>query len=409
MKLLTCIAFLLLVLTNANTLNAAAQAGSLDTSFGTAGTTLVNFSYIVPAPDGMVVQSDGKIVSIAGGFSAGHKLVRLNTGGSLDPTFGGDGSVEFYWALVANGSTTYGKAYDIAIQNIGGQERIVVAGSGNLLSGRKVVGGLQVQRFMPDGSVDSSFGNNGLIVHNVGYALTLSIQADGKILTVGDSGKLVRLNVDGSLDTSFGSGGVVSSGYGRAIEVDASGGILVGGVKSVGNGNNSRNVMSVKRFLANGAVDTSFGANGTATADFGGSSSVWEVQIDLAGNIVAGGNANSSFAVARFSSTGQPDLSFNGTGRSVGPAGAGRGMALQSDGKPVITGQSNDDFRLARFNIDGSLDTSFGTGGVVTIDVYERDFTNKSVIQLDPGCNCEKIVMSGGRDPYISFARFTTF
>ena len=406
--------FLHVAIIIAATASAFAQAGSLDSSFGTNGKTIVDFSFISPAPDGMVVQSDGKIVSISGGFNHGHKLVRLNSDGSLDTSFGGDGSVEFYWTLTSGSSTYYGKAYAVALQNVGGQERIIVAGAGHLKSGNKTLDNvLRVQRFMPDGSIDSSFGTNGFVVHNTGYATVMAVQPDGKIVTDGDLGKLVRLNANGSLDTLFGSGGIAVSGSARAVVVDSVSGIIVGVDYAVGKANKQRGVMSLQRFLSNGSLDTSFGTAGRATADFGGTSRVWEVKIDLAGNIVVGGNANGLFAVARFTSTGQPDLTFNGDGRAIGPAGDPRGMSLQADGKPVVTGPVGawgvQDFQLARFNTDGSLDSTFGTGGVVTADIYQNDFSHRSIIQIDPACACEKIVMAGGKDPFITFARFTTF
>jgi len=43
-------------------------------------------------------------------------------------------------------------------------------------------------------------------------------------------------------------------------------------------------------------------------------------------------------------------------------------VALQPDGKIVAAGQANNDFALARYNPDGSLDNSFGTAGMVTTD-----------------------------------------
>jgi uncharacterized delta-60 repeat protein len=270
-----------LVAANAYAQTCPGGAGCLDTSFGTGGTVLVPLSFIVPAPEGMVVQPDGKIVSVSGGFSNGHKLVRLNADGSLDTSFGGDGTVEFTWQLTSGSSSYYGKAYGVGLQNIGGQQRIVVAGTGHLVSGRNIIGSvLRVQRFMPDGSVDTSFGVGGSIVHNTGYALAMAIQPDGKIVTVGDAGNLVRLNVNGSLDASFGLNGVVTIDYGRALAVDSSGGVLVGGYKVFGKGNNARREMSVIRILPNGIVDTSFGSSGRAIADFGVGSQLFEVQID---------------------------------------------------------------------------------------------------------------------------------
>ncbi len=390
----------------------AQSPGSLDTTFGSGGKVILQVHNSIPTwPDGMAVQADGKIVAIVGAFTNGEKLIRLNSDGSFDTSFGNGGIVAFTWAFTSGSTTYYGNAYSVALQNIGGQERMVVAGAGHVLSSRKVVSALRLTRFMPDGSIDTTFGTNGNTVINTGYALTMSLQPDGKILTVGDLGKLVRLNANGTLDTTFGSGGVVNSGYGRAIAVDSSGGILVGGYTTIGKGNGARQAMSVKRYNSSGAVDTGFGTSGTATADFGAgtSSSIWNLVIDttLGNTIVAGGTVGSSgFGIARFTSNGLADTSFGGTGRVSGSGASGRGLVMQPDGKILVTGQSNSDFGLVRFNYDGSLDTGFGNGGSVVTDVYGADYSNVSVLQIDPICSCPKIVMSGGATPITTFARY---
>jgi uncharacterized delta-60 repeat protein len=83
--------------------------------------------------------------------------------------------------------------------------------------------------------------------------------------------------------------------------------------------------------------------------------------------------------VARYTSNGTLDTTFNGSGYSVFlPTGitfaAGRGVTLQSDGKIVVTGACTgtdgaNDMLVARFNTNGTLDTSFGGGiGYVRLD-----------------------------------------
>jgi uncharacterized delta-60 repeat protein len=378
------------------------SAGSLDPTFDGDGKVIMQIGSQPPWAEGMATQSDGKIVA-AVGLSL-ENLLRLNADGSLDSTFGTGGIVNFSWAT-ADGT---GNVMAVAIQNIEGEERIVVAGYSHIrLGGRKTAAILHVERFMPDGAVDTSFGTNGHAVINTGYASAVAIQPDGKIVTVGvDDGKLVRLNVNGTLDTTFGTGGVVISGSSRALAVDATGRILVGVNTTIGKGNSSRSAVTVKRYNANGGPDTAFGMSGSAIADFGVSVQGWRLAIDPFGNIVVSGTGPGP-AAARLTANGLVDTSFNG-GRVVfaGLSGAGRGMVMQSDGKVVLTGQSNNDLGLVRYNFDGSLDTSFGSGGSLLVDVYGSDFSDISVLQLDPGCACPKIVVAGGNSPITTFARF---
>jgi len=387
-----------------STLTAFTQtAGSLDPTFDGDGKVLLQVYNSIPVyAEGMAAQSDGKIVAVVG--FATEKLLRLNSDGSLDATFGNGGVVTFSWTL----GTSNGNALAVAIQNVGGEDRIVVAGYGPMQVGRNVVTALYVQRFLPSGAVDGSFGTSGRAILNVGYADKLAIQSDGKILGVGvDFGQLVRLDVNGSLDTTFGTGGVVTCGSSRALAVDAAGGILMGGTASVGKGNNSRSIFSVKRYLNTGAADTTFGTSGSARADFGVSVQPWNLALDLLGNIVVSGTASGP-AAARFTPNGFADTSFAGTGRVMFPGlpGAGRGLVVQPDGKVVLTGKSNNNFGLVRFNFNGSLDTGFGNGGSVLTDVYGADYSDISVLEMDPGCACPKIVLAGGAAPYTTFARF---
>ncbi|MDQ3179877.1 MAG: hypothetical protein M3Q33_05090, partial [Acidobacteriota bacterium] len=96
------------------------------------------------------------------------------------------------------------------------------------------------------------------------------------------------------------------------------------------------------------------------------------------GNVIAGGIARAknaglnenNFAAARFTSLGQLDTSFNGTGMVTydfaGLNENGRSILAQRDGKLILTGSAqlsstdNADFALVRFNFDGTVDTTFG-------------------------------------------------
>jgi uncharacterized delta-60 repeat protein len=153
--------------------------GSIDTTFAnvTAGKAFVDFGGTDVA-NGVVVQPDGKIVvdgatSFVG--SGDFAVARLNTDGSLDPTFSGDGKETLGYAA-ANES-----ALALALQQNG---RIVVMGTGDVNSD------FVVSRLAPDGSVDSSFGTGGTVGVDFGaveYDGDVTLQPDGQIVIAGST------------------------------------------------------------------------------------------------------------------------------------------------------------------------------------------------------------------------------
>lgn len=125
-----------------------------------------------------------------------------------------------------------------------------------------------VQRLTADGSLDTRFGDNGVVYFDEAlipdYHSELTVQPDGKFLLVGSSGTIIRLNADGSFDTSFGTGGVVDfdvqSGESErptSLVVQADGKIVVvGASSSLG----SLSDFAMVRLNADGSLDTTFGS-----------------------------------------------------------------------------------------------------------------------------------------------------
>jgi uncharacterized delta-60 repeat protein len=399
-------------------------AGCPDTTFGSGGTSVTSINGLsgVGGLTKTIIQSDGKIldlrdVHLKGMSGVTNILMRYNADGSVDYGFGSGGIVYMNWNSPSN---AFGNAYDIAFQSIGGAEKIVIAGSG--YGGSST---LRVDRYNPDGSPDPAFGSNGSAFFNAGYALAVAVQTDGKILTAGDTGSLVRLNAGGTLDTSFGTGGIVSMPIrGWQFAVQPNGRIVVGGGPNAG-----RNSITVARFNVNGSLDDdsrkdstpgdSFGASGKTSIDFfpnGYSSSLKlssGLQIDADGRIIVGGIAwrssgdtNKDFAAARLTTGGKLDATFDGDGKTTfdlsGTADTLRGAALQSDGKILLSGlanaqvSNNQNMALIRLNSNGSLDSSFGAGGIRINDISSESEGNYlGTVQFDPGCLCEKIVVTG--------------
>ncbi|HEX7301012.1 MAG TPA: hypothetical protein VF257_18590 [Solirubrobacteraceae bacterium] len=181
-------------------------------------------------------------------------------------------------------------------------------------------------------------------------------------------------------DPSFGQGGVALTDAAyqtvRGAAVTPDGGIVVVG-----------DAFSVTKLTHSGALDASFGANGTATAPvpapqaFFRSTSVL-VQDD--GGIVVGGEIDpvwdndpwAHFALARFLADGRPDPGFGSGGVVVMSLSADErdsivaALAPAPGGRIVACGAGNDTqgrgaLALARFDSNGRLDPSFGSGGLV--------------------------------------------
>jgi len=155
-----------------------------------------------------------------------------------------------------------------------------------------------------------------------------------------------------------------------------------------------------------GTLDPSFGAGGTVTTDFGGSSAeVRALAVQPDGQIVAAGgafvNGIADFALARYNPDGTLDASFGRGGTASSPFDFPGsfdqigGVVLQPDGKIVLAGSAVIDqfsvFALARYNSDGTLDAAFGTGGVATTDFGQLSAEAFSVAVQPDG----KIVLAG--------------
>lgn len=191
--------------------------GSLDSSFDVDGklTSPVGWSDIEGF--GVAVQSDGRILvvgRIKNGSTYDFAVVRFNTDGSLDTSFGSGGKV-----TTAVGISNEA-AQSVALQNDG---KIVVAGYG--------VGGIWAEdfalaRYHLDGTLDTSFGINGKVITDFGLSVefgrSLAIQPDGKIVVVGYSSDgigmsnfaVARYNATGTLDLSFCDGGLLITAFG---------------------------------------------------------------------------------------------------------------------------------------------------------------------------------------------------
>ena len=162
-------------------------------------------------------------------------------------------------------------------------------------------------------------------------------------------------------------------------------------------------VLSASASAAAGGLDPTFSGDGKQSTDFGfGSGTAAATVRQPDGKIVAVGSTFGSIALARYNPNGSLDTSFSGDGRQITDFGgfvAGRGVALQDDGKIVVVGRAGDDFALARYNPNGSLDTSFSGDGKQTTDFGGFDQANGIALQADG-----KTVAVGGNGANSDFA-----
>jgi uncharacterized delta-60 repeat protein len=367
-------------------------SGSLDTTFGTGGIVTTSVGSGDAYARALGIQSDGRIV-VAGysynGSNYDFALMRYNADGSLDKTFGAGGIVT---TAVGSGDD-YARA--LGIQSDG---RIVVVGYS--YNGSK--NDFALARYNADGSLDATFGTGGIVTTSVGrtadYAYALGIQSDGRIVIAGNSFNLdiadnrftlVRYNTDGSLDTTFGTGGTVITsvgsryGYATTLGIQSDGRIV-----AAGGCNNGRSIdFALARYNTDSSLDATFGTGGivNTTLKIDGTDTVDTLGIQSDGRIVVAGysysGSNSDFALVRYNADGSLDTTF-GTGGIVttnvlGSNDIPYALGIQSDGRIVLVGRSyngsNYDFALVRYNADGSLDATFGTDGIVTTAVGSGD------------------------------------
>jgi uncharacterized delta-60 repeat protein len=190
--------------------------GTLDNSFGSGGKIISSVGYINDEARAVAIQADGKIV-LAGlsqtSEDINFALARYNYDGTLDSAFGTAGVVSTFFGSSDKGASS------LVIQKDG---KLVIVGTSD--------GSYAVLRYNSDGSLDSSFNGNGMVVTNVGgsydYGNSVAIQTDDKILVGGTTIKpansdfaLVRYNSDGSFDNTFGNDGIVITDFDKSDDV----------------------------------------------------------------------------------------------------------------------------------------------------------------------------------------------
>ena len=388
-RLLFCVLFSLTCLSQAVG-TAHAVAGDLDPSFGAEGMVLSSFTFIEDVKVvALAEQSDGKIVCLASGqiTTSDDKiniLLRFLPGGALDTSFSSDGiaTIDFGDCDMPQG---------LVVQSDG---KIVVVGgvrpACTSTTGRRGV----LARVNVDGSMDAGFGTSGLVYMDSAYESQLygvTQQSDGKLVVVGEKNDffcVARFSTTGVLDTSFNGVGmrVVSLGtrsHAEAVTTDEHGNIVAAGTMYV----DSHSNFQVVRLTSTGAWDTTFGGDGVWSENLGSDSAdlACGLVIDISGHIYVGGStyggtfgSDRSAVVVRITIAGEVDTSFGDSGLAnysvAGHAMLAGGITLDPQGRPVLAGSFpiygetyGGQAWLIRFTTVGTLDRGFGLTGLKTV------------------------------------------
>lgn len=386
--------------------------GALDASFGDGGwaSTVDGVSYGGTTAV-VAVQGDDRVVAMGGSGIGGEpaQLVRWSEDGSLDTTFGEGGAGAFARydgslglalgagdALVLAGftsgvATTYLRrlsrdgAEDASFAGDGALETPTNAGYDRALSalvlpdGRILLGGTgtalnvgALARLTPEGRLDPTFATAGRMPRAGFDAVTsMALDASGRALVCGPGASTLRarrLLDDGSVDPAYGDGGALSMGTSTRsanMAVGTDGRVYVAGYSRAGL---SGGFLGVKRLLADGTADPSYGAGGEAIVPIAsrGTHAVLAVQSD--GAVVVSGDV-----LVRFDPSGAPDASF-GTGGIASGGSNAHAIALADDGAVVLAwrrsgGGSGAQLEVQRRLADGTPDPGFGEGGTAWVDL----------------------------------------
>ncbi len=303
--------------------------------------------------------------------------------GTLDDTYGTNGQT----------SNSFGpncQSYDSEIQPNG---KIIIVGNDNsFASGSSCI----ITRYLPNGTIDNSFGNNGVVsvlIDDYCTGSAIALQNDGKIVVAGTSYKpagnnqaseimVLRLNIDGNLDTTFGTNGITSINLNdsqtiNSIAIQSDGKIVAGGeIENLAISN--INTFGLVRFLNNGDIDTTFGTNGyTCTSGINGGR-ILDLKLTDDDKIIAVGNNtpySTEHLIVKYDSNGNIDNTFglNGNGivqGQINNLSTFTKCVIKNNAIYVSGATSNSKYNalIAKYNLDGMLDSNFGNNGLIVKD-----------------------------------------
>jgi uncharacterized delta-60 repeat protein len=328
--------------------------GTLDVTYNIGGSTPGTQNLLVGTQsqaNDIAIDSNGK--ALVAGFAIQSQtnilLARFTTAGILDTTFNTTGYVTY---SIGVGATLEG----IGTQSTG---NIIVAGSA-VIDG---IPNFMLARFTSTGSLDTTFGSNGITLTQVGVINIISamaIQSNDQIVVIGtadDNLTIARYNADGSIDTSFGSSGIFQpnidpSVIGYDVALDSSGNIAIAAsiIQS-----NVRQAMVI-RLTSSGALDTTFNSTGYVITSIVYGAEYYGITIQSNNDIIAAGYTvgplSNELAIARYLTNGTLDATYGTSGFTVTNFSADTfvyDVQLQSTQNAITAGITSGTFFLQRY------------------------------------------------------------
>ncbi|OZC01743.1 hypothetical protein [Rubricoccus marinus] len=387
--------------------------GTVDTAYGTDGVAAFPDSRAYRA-QGATLLADGSLV-LSGArvddddtIQAGV-LLKLSASGAPEATFGTGGIVEL------EAEEGFDQSLFVAVREL--TDGSLATGGTYAASDGEGGGGVLSARFTRTGALDASYGTGGVIrtpsssglvafggVYDANGALTLTggVAVPDGLFEL--DGALARVLPDGTLDASFGADGVTtfSTGFpfvlmtdarvdaeGRTVAVGISADLFAGASEAL-----------VVRFLADGTLDATFAENGIFRSTLGAAiAQTTAVAIQNDGKVLFSGTVGTLIApeafVGRLTTGGQLDVAFgtNGVSRvAAGTPAVGAGLALQADGRILVAGQRGNGesdptgivaARLLNDDVDTAAEPPARSGPLALRLAGPNPFAERTTLALD--------------------------
>ncbi|HEX8543240.1 MAG TPA: hypothetical protein VF671_16250 [Pseudomonas sp.] len=266
------------------------------------------------------------------------------------------------------------------------------------------------------GALDPSFGDAGKVIYpdnDTKFSGTARVMADGKILAIKafeDGVSLVRFLSDGSIDKSFGDQGVVDTVLRPGIPVSSVKWQFQGAANVIVTAKliyieNFDERVIIVRLMGDGSLDRKFGKLGIAEVPIPRViNDVYGVVVSQSGIAITMRQLRAFdvyFAlIGSFTPDGQLNKNFDG-GIVYSPARSYfyGDILTQSDGKIIVAGRpgGTDKLVLARYSLDGSIDAEYGNNGFFEYSESGENYLQAHGIALQPD---GKVVVAGSLDNF---------
>lgn len=343
-----------------------AQDGTPDATFGSQGSVEINLTEFQDVAYQVKSNTNGRILVVGNpGNETGDVLFALHEDGSYDTSFGVSGILPF--------------EYNSQPESV--LKLLLFEDDSFLVLFRSA--GLKFAKFLPDGGIDTSFGDQGYVSISSSIDFVRSLfEVEDTWLLAGYSyinGKmhiqLSRFLANGSLDATYANGGSVNysieqSGVGSLVfNVDQQHRITgMGLFRAAG-----YEQVFLVRFLENGGIDTAFGDGGISIQPYQPMDNALDIHMCFV-SLPAGDymmtlseinpdELQSHFYFIKFDSFGNRILDFGNDGKKYGGPYSVSKLVLQPNGRLFVFGNhyqyEGSTFSLGRYFPEGNKDNSF--------------------------------------------------